>query len=167
MRALLMSSLLLSMLAAAPASLANPIACEQRGDVGIAEDGTQVVASFLGMCEDAATYDELLAVQVQLDGDWSILEGGWQNTGPEQAEGGSGVETYSVFEQAVDCPAAGPYEFRVAWIDSGGLQAWYGERIECAGRGGGCATAPRAPTGLGALGLALLGLAATLRRWRP
>jgi hypothetical protein len=144
---------------------ANPIACEQRGEIGIAEDGHHVWARFLGLCDSAAGYDDALAVQYQGDDEdgWTVIESHWVRTGTEEAEGGSGLESYSVFEQTVACPDEGNFEFRVAWINPDGAEGWFGQRIACEGPGSGCAALPSdGRCALALCGLALVGLA--LRR---
>jgi len=139
------------------AAHANPIACELRGDLALAEDGRHVDVSFLGACDEIEGYDEALAVQVE-DGDgWKVVGTHWERTGQEEAEGGSGPQTYGVWEQQVACPGAGATEFRVAWIDADGAEGWFGERIACEGHGWSCAAAGGPGSFLAVLcGLALL-----------
>ena len=87
----------------------------------------------------------------------------WEVVGSEEVEDNGELYTYRRFEQLVNCPGQGPHEFRVAWINPDGAESWFGDRLDCEGKGWGCASAPGRPNGAAAL---LLMASALLVPWR-
>ncbi len=160
----ILATALLTLCLASPAH-AGLIPCEQRGSMELDPDGSHVLASFLGACGEVSDYDRALAVQVELDDGWSIIGTHWEVQGSQDIEIDGELVTYRIFEQEVSCPGRGPYDFRVAWVDRDGAEAWYDDRFDCDGSLG-CTSAPT-PMALPPGMLALVGiLPLTLRRRR-
>ncbi len=151
---------------AAPVAADDLVPCEMRGEMNLDRDGRQVQANFLGACGDVEDYDKALAVQVEEDdGSWTVIGTHWEVVDSEELEFDGEWTTYRRFEQLVACPGAGPYEFRVAWINPDGAEAWFGDRLDCERRGSSCSSAPRRPsTWLTLLAVFATLLSATRRR---
>jgi hypothetical protein len=106
----------------ATGALANPIACEKPGEIGVS--GDTIKATFLDLCGATEMTDGAFVIQWK-DGDWTTLEGdGWAADGTVDTEGGSGVETYQQLVEEVDCPVEGEIELRVAYTDFEDGDSW-------------------------------------------
>lgn len=151
---------LLVLLASATTAQANPVSCEKAGSITLAEDGKHALVQVLNSCEGPDDFAEYYAVQVNKGG-WKTLHGDWAEVDTAEANGGSGMETYTVYENEVACPGQGSYDFRVAFVFDDETESWFSDTVECEGRGG-CSAVP-VGAGLGAL-LLSLGLVATRRR---
>lgn len=114
----------------AGAALANPIACEREGTID--SDGDLVQLTFLGQCGIDNEYNTVIAQRLD-DGEWTTLDGDWEAVGVEAAEGGSGVDDYTVYLQEDPCPRNGEVEYRLAFTWDDEPSSWYGDVVECTG----------------------------------
>ncbi len=153
------SALLLAL--AAPLAQDDFVPCEADSNIGLARDGAHVWANFLGACGEVSDYDDALAFLVEEDDGWTVIGTHWEVAGTEEVEYDDELHTYRRFDQEVDCPSKGAHEFRVAWINRDGAEAWFGDRFDCTGGVSGCASLsgdPSVPAGLWLVGAALLAL---------
>jgi len=116
---------------------ANPVAAELGESFELMEGGDRVEVSFLGIM-NVADYDQYLLVQWNVDGTWKTSSGSRTVDGTEEANGGSGVETYNRLTRVAPCPAAGDQLIRLVYQDEDDpedLYEWTGATITCEAAG--------------------------------